>query len=201
MKRLINETMKRAILIVTLIALILVWGGMSAWQIQRDYLPEINNPTLSVTVRADNYQAELVKVKITEPIQQAVRVVEGLQDVETNSFNGGSLISLNFPMNYDMKHAEEQVSKAIEDITLPSGIEKPLVTRLSTHTMPIMRMSLMSSSGNINRKYPTHCHSGRFCESIENRSRGKGCSSVRRRNCRICRKPEDGVIKKGWFND
>ena len=107
---------------------------MSAWQIQRDYLPEINNPTLSVTVRADNYQAELVKAKITEPIQQAVRVVEGLEDVETNSFNGGALISLNFPMSYDMEHAEEQVSKAIEDITLPSGIEKPLVTRLSTHS-------------------------------------------------------------------
>ncbi|MDR7236471.1 efflux RND transporter permease subunit [Neobacillus drentensis] len=149
MKRLINETMKRAILIVTLIVLILVWGGMSAWQIQRDYLPEINNPTLSVTVRADNYQAELVKAKITEPIQQAVRVVEGLEDVETNSFTGGALISLNFPMSYDMEHAEEQVSKAIEDIKLPAGIEKPLVTRLSTHSMPIMRLSLMSSSANI----------------------------------------------------
>ena len=57
MKRLIDETMKRAILIVTLIVLFLVWGGISAIQIQRDYLPEINNPTLMVTVRAYNYQA------------------------------------------------------------------------------------------------------------------------------------------------
>ncbi|WP_160719348.1 efflux RND transporter permease subunit [Bacillus sp. USDA818B3_A] len=149
MKRLINESLKRAILIVTLIGLILVWGGMSAWQIQRDYLPEINNSTLSVTVRADNYQAEQVKAQITGPIQQTVRVVEGLKDVETNSFNGGALISLNFPMSYDMKQAEEQVSKAIESIQLPAGAEKPLVTRLSTHSMPIIRMSLMGSSANI----------------------------------------------------
>ncbi|MFP5111701.1 efflux RND transporter permease subunit [Bacillaceae bacterium C204] len=149
MKRLINETMNRSILIVTLIVLILVWGGMSARQIQRDYLPEINNSTLSVTVRADEYQAEQVKAKITEPIQQAVRVVDRLEDVETNSFNGGALVSLNFPMNYDMEQAEEQVSKALETITLPAGIEKPLVTRLSTHSMPIIRMSLMSSSENI----------------------------------------------------
>lgn len=149
MKRLINETMKRAILILTLIVLILVWGGMSAWQIQRDYLPEINNSTLSVTVRADHYQAEQVKAQITEPIGQAVRVVEGLEDVETNSFNGGALISLNFPMSYDMKQAEEQVSKALENINLPADIEKPIVTRLSTHSMPIIRISLMNSSANI----------------------------------------------------
>lgn len=149
MKRIIDETMKRAILIVTLIVLILVWGGMSALQIQRDYLPEINNPTLMVTVRAENFQADQIKKEITEPIQQAVRVVDGLQDVETNSFNGGSLVSLNFSMNYDMEKAEEQVSKALEGIQLPTGIDKPLVTRLSTHSLPIMRISLMSSSDNL----------------------------------------------------
>ncbi|MDN3015974.1 efflux RND transporter permease subunit [Paenibacillus sp. BSR1-1] len=149
MKPLINEMMERGILILTLIVLILVWGGMSAWQIQRDYLPEINNSTLSVTVRADNYQADQVKAIITEPIQQAVRVVDGLQDVETNYFNGGSLISLNFPMNFNMEQAEEQVTKVLADVKLPAGIDKPLVTRLSTHSMPIIRMSLMSSSENI----------------------------------------------------
>jgi multidrug efflux pump subunit AcrB len=149
MKRLIDATMKRAILIVTLIVLILVWGVMSARQIQRDYLPEINNPTLMVTVRAENYQAEQIKAKISEPIQQALRVVDGLQDVETNSFNGGSMVSLNFPMNYDMKQAEEQVTKALEGTSLPTDAGKPLVTRLSTHSLPVMRISLMSSSSNI----------------------------------------------------
>ena len=149
MKRLIDETMKRAVLIVTLIILIIVWSGISALHIQRDYLPEINNPTLSITVRAEDYQAEQIKAMITEPIQQSVRVVDGLLDVETNSFNGGSLISLNFPMNFDMKQAEEQVSKALEGIVLPPGVEKPIITRLSTHSQPIMRMSLMSSSDHI----------------------------------------------------
>lgn len=149
MKRLIDATMKRAILIITLIVLILVWGGISAIKIQRDYLPEINNPTLMVTVQADHYQADQIKAKISKPIQQAVRVVDGLQDVETNSFNGGSMISLNFPMNFDMEHAEEQVSKALEGISLPTGVGKPLVTRLSTHSLPIMRISLTNSSSNI----------------------------------------------------
>jgi multidrug efflux pump subunit AcrB len=149
MKRLIDETMKRSVLIVTLIIIILVWGAMSAVQIQRDYLPEINNPTLMVTVRAEPLQADQIKAKITEPIQQALRVVDGLEDVETNTFNGGTVISLNFPMKYDMVQAEGEVSKALEGISLPNGAEKPLVTRLSTHSLPIMSISMTSASPNI----------------------------------------------------
>jgi multidrug efflux pump subunit AcrB len=149
MKRLIDETMKRSVLIVTLIMIILVWGAMSAVQIQRDYLPEINNPTLMVTVRAEPLQADQIKAKITEPIQQALRVVDGLEDVETNTFNGGTVISLNFPMKYDMVQAEGEVSKALEGISLPNGAEKPLVTRLSTHSLPIMSISMTSASPNI----------------------------------------------------
>ncbi len=40
--------MSRTILIVTSVVMILVWGGISAYQMQRDYLPPINNPTLMV---------------------------------------------------------------------------------------------------------------------------------------------------------
>lgn len=149
MKRLIDATLKRAILMITLIVMILLWGGMSAFQIQRDYMPEINNSTLMVTVRADNYQANQVKTMITDQLQKAVSVVDGLQSVETNSFNGGSMLSLYFSTQYDMKNAEAQVTKALEGISLPSDVQKPLVTRLSTHSLPIMRISLMSASPNI----------------------------------------------------
>ena len=149
MKRLIDATLKRAVLMITLIALILVWGGMSAVQIQRDYMPEISNPTLMVTVRADNYQADQVKTLITDPLQRAVSVVDGLESVETNSFNGGAMLSLDFSMNDNMQNAEAQVSKALEGISLPADVQKPLVTRLSTHSLPIMRISLMSASPDI----------------------------------------------------
>ncbi|OIK10856.1 acriflavine resistance protein B [Bacillus sp. MUM 116] len=149
MKRLIDGSMHRAFLIVTFVVLLIVWGGMSALQIQRDYLPQINNSTLTVTVQAENYQASEIKAKITKPIEQSVRVVDGLQDVETTSFNGGSLIRLNFPMSYNMEKAETQVSKALEGISLPAGVQKPLVSQLSTNSLPMMRMSLKSSSENI----------------------------------------------------
>ncbi|PET44370.1 acriflavine resistance protein B [Bacillus sp. AFS001701] len=149
MNRLLQASIRRAGLIITLTVIVLVWGAISAFQMQRDYLPEINNPTLTVTVKARSLQADQVKEYITKPIQEAVRVVDNLQDVETNSFNGGSFISLNFPMKYDMEKAEQQVNKALEGISLPNGSDKPLVNRLSTHSLPIMTISLKSNNVNI----------------------------------------------------
>jgi multidrug efflux pump subunit AcrB len=52
-------------------------------------------------------------------------------------------------MKYNMKNAEAQVSKALEDVSLPADVKKPLVTRLSTHSLPIMRISLISATPNI----------------------------------------------------
>jgi multidrug efflux pump subunit AcrB len=53
----IESTMQRAILVIICIVLILAWGGVSAFQMQRDYLPGINNTTLLVSLRATAYQA------------------------------------------------------------------------------------------------------------------------------------------------
>ncbi|CRK83049.1 efflux RND transporter permease subunit [Neobacillus massiliamazoniensis] len=53
--------MKRSILVVISILLILVWGGMSVYQMERDYLPPINNTTMMISLLADHYQADQVK--------------------------------------------------------------------------------------------------------------------------------------------
>ncbi|RXY98854.1 efflux RND transporter permease subunit [Fictibacillus sp. S7] len=149
MKSILNAVMNRAILMITLIVLIMVWGAVGAWKIQRDYLPEISNATLTVSAQAQNFSADQVKTSITKPIEQAVRVVDGLQDIETSSYQGGSFLRLNFPMSYDMKQAETDVRAAIDDLQLPSGLKKPVVTRLSTHSFPIMSINLTSSSANV----------------------------------------------------
>ena len=39
MKRLVEASMQKGILMIVCVALILVWGGISAFQMQRDYLP------------------------------------------------------------------------------------------------------------------------------------------------------------------
>ncbi|MFC5647591.1 efflux RND transporter permease subunit [Paenibacillus solisilvae] len=149
MNTLIETIMKRAVLIVTSIVIILVWGGISAYQMQRDYLPPINNPTLMISVHAQDYQTDQIKASISGPIEQSVRKVNGLETLETNSFDGGLLISMYFPLNYDMNRAESDVTSALDHVSLPTDASKPTVTRVSTSSFPMMRLSLTSPSGKV----------------------------------------------------
>jgi multidrug efflux pump subunit AcrB len=149
LRRLIEASMNRTILIITCIVIILVWGAISAYQMQRDYLPPINNPTLLVTVHAQDFQAGQIKAAVLGPIEQSVQKVNGLETLETNSFDGGLMISLNFPMNYDMSRAESDVANVLDRVSLPVGVDKPSLTRISTSSFPIMRLSLTSPSGKV----------------------------------------------------
>jgi multidrug efflux pump subunit AcrB len=147
--KLIEGTMKRSILILTCVILILVWGTLSALQMQRDYLPPINNTALMVTIQADNYQADQVKDLITERVEEAVQSVDHLDYMETNSFDGGLMSSFYFPGHTDMEKAENEIKAAVDKIILPDGVKMPLITRVSTNSFPVMRLSLTSHSNKI----------------------------------------------------
>ncbi|WP_284036766.1 efflux RND transporter permease subunit [Neobacillus sp. 114] len=149
MIRFIEGTMKRSILILTCVVLIIAWGAISAFQMQRDYLPPINNTALMVTIQADNYQADQVKQMITAKVEEAVRSVDKLDYLETNSFDGGLMASLYFPNHTDMEKAEEEVKASVEKVKFPNDVKEPLITRVSTNSFPVMRISLTSGTENI----------------------------------------------------
>lgn len=148
--RLIEGTMKRSVLILTCVVLILTWGAMSAFQMQRDYLPPINNTALMITIQADTYQAEQVKQIITAKVEEAVGTVDNLNYIEANSFDGGLMASLYFPGHTNLEKAENDVKAVMEKMKWPDGVKTPQITRVSTNSFPIMRLSLTSGSNDIN---------------------------------------------------
>ncbi|WP_066072091.1 efflux RND transporter permease subunit [Neobacillus soli] len=144
MNRFIEAAMKRSVLILTCVALIITWGAMSAFQMQRDYLPPINNTALMVTIQADHDQADQVKQTIAAKVEEAVQSVDKLSYIETNSFDGGFMASLYFPNHTDMEKVENDVKKAIDKMKLPDHVNTPLVSRVSTNSFPVLRLSLTS---------------------------------------------------------
>ncbi|GHI00618.1 efflux RND transporter permease subunit [Neobacillus kokaensis] len=150
MIRFIEGTMKRSVLILTCVVLILAWGAMSAFQMQRDYLPPINNTALMVTIQADSYEAEQVQQSITAKVEEAVRSVDKLDYIESNSFDGGLMASLFFPSQTDMEKAEADVRAAVGKVDFHEEVKPPAITRLSTNSFPIMRLSLTAGSETIN---------------------------------------------------
>jgi multidrug efflux pump subunit AcrB len=149
MNKLIESVMQRATIILICILLILAWGTYSAFRIQRDYLPGINNTTLMVSLRASSLQADQMNRDITAPLEDVIRKTDGLSNIETTSYDGGILMNLYYPMSYDMNKAESQIKQALNEAQLPDGVNNPTVTRLTNSTFPILSYSLTSKNPSI----------------------------------------------------
>lgn len=149
MKRFIEAVMQRSTIILICVVLILAFGAVSAVQMQRDYLPGINNTTMMVSLRASAYQADQVKRDITAPLEDAIRKTNGIVNLETTSYDGGVLMNIAYPMDYDMNKAENDLKQALDDAALPDGVNKPAVTRLTSSTFPILSYSLSAGSSKI----------------------------------------------------
>lgn len=149
MKRIIESVMQRSTIILVCVVLILGWGTVSALQMQRDYLPGINNTTLMVSLRASSYQADQVKKDITAPLEDAIRKSNGITNIETTSYDGGVLMNIYYPMDYDMNKAENALKQALNDAALPDGVNKPAVTRLTSSTFPVLSYSLTANTNKV----------------------------------------------------
>ncbi|SEP18945.1 efflux RND transporter permease subunit [Paenibacillus sp. OV219] len=149
MKRIIESVMQRSTIILVCVVLILGWGAVSALQMQRDYLPGINNTTLMVSLRASSYQADQVKKDITAPLEDAIRKTNGITNLETTSYDGGVLMNIYYPMDYDMSKAQDSLKQALNDAVLPDGVNKPAITRLTSSTFPILSYSLTANNNKV----------------------------------------------------
>ncbi|MBD3919177.1 efflux RND transporter permease subunit [Paenibacillus sp. PR3] len=149
MKRLIEAVMQRSAIVLIFVVLILAWGGVSAYQMQRDYLPGINNTTLMVSLRASSYQADQIKRDVAAPLEESLRKTNGLTSIQTTSYDGGVLMNLAFPMDYNMDKAERDIKQLLVDANLPDGLSNPVVTRLTSSTFPILSYSLTAATEQI----------------------------------------------------
>ncbi|WP_277424223.1 efflux RND transporter permease subunit [Cohnella candidum] len=149
MNKILQAVMQRGMILLICMLLIVAWGAYAAIEMQRDYLPGINNTTLMVSLRASSLQADQIKRDIKSPLEDAIRRTDGISNIETTSYDGGLLMNLYYPMNYDMVKAENQIKQALNEADLPDGTNRPAVSRLTNSTFPILSYSLTSGNAKI----------------------------------------------------
>ena len=119
-----NLAVKRPVTItmVTLIAVIL--GIISFTNIQQEFMPEIDLGIAIVIANFDGAGPEEVENLVTRPLEMALGTVSSLQNINTTSSTGSSLIMLEFEAGTDMNHAALNMRENIDlfSALLPDGV-------------------------------------------------------------------------------
>lgn len=136
---------KAAVLLMVL--LMLAVGTVSYFKLPLEYFPEASMKQVSVTTLGQGYDSKSMADDVTSPVEKAVSNVKGKTDVFSVSGDGFSKVDIKFEADTDMKQAEAEVQKALERVSLPANVMKPMVTQLDTSMIPISNISIAFKDG------------------------------------------------------
>ncbi len=137
---------------VTMLAVVLLLaGGVFAYNsLQVELFPEIEFPLVVVTTSYPGADPEGVVQDVTSHVERAVLGTEGLESVQSTSFEGNSIVLATFKFGTDMANAASVIESAVGGLTFPSGVERPEVGRFDPDQFPVLQFSVISEEGGAN---------------------------------------------------
>ena len=102
--------------------------------------PPMHFPMVYVEVTWIGASAEDLETLVTTPIEQQLRTLPALKELESSTRNGSTFINARFEYDADITVAFDQVKQRVANIrNLPAGIEPPIVRR-PVDTEPIAEL-------------------------------------------------------------
>ena len=139
---------KRPVFAIVISLLIAAFGVMSYTSLPMRELPDIDPPVVSVQSSYPGAAASVVETRITQPIEDAVAGIEGIDTISSNSRDGSSSVNITFRLTRDIEAAANDVRNAIARVlnNLPEEADPPQVQKASSDGAPIMFLNMTSTT-------------------------------------------------------
>ena len=119
--------LKRKSVALLAIALILVSGIFTYRTLQVELFPEIEFPLITIVTFYPSANPEAVLRDLTEPIEQAISGIDGLETIQSTSSENRSIVVATFKFGTDMGSAENEIKYRIDSLPIPMGVKSPKV--------------------------------------------------------------------------
>src|SRR5258708_104854 len=131
---------------ISLACALLVYGILSLSHVPYDVFPEFAPPEVSIQTEALGLSPEQVEVLVTQPIENAINGVSGIESLRSRSIQGLSVITVVFRSGTDVYRDRQAVTERLSTVAsgLPTGVQPPLMTPLTSSTTWVMEVGLAS---------------------------------------------------------
>ncbi|HLD73723.1 MAG TPA: efflux RND transporter permease subunit, partial [Bdellovibrionota bacterium] len=136
---------KRPVTALMLNLFFLGFGIFAFYHMPITLFPDARLPQLTIFVPFENEQAESVEKKVTEPIEDVLGTLPGLEKIESQSQTGYAFLKLKFKWETDIEYASMEVHERIKKLSFPSKVGKPLFWKWSPSEFPILEYDVSSS--------------------------------------------------------
>ena len=133
--------------VVVALALVLVgYGAYSLASAKYDVFPEFAPPQVAIQTEAPGLSPEQVEVLVTQPIENAVNGVPGIEALRSSSIQGLSIITVTFQPGSDIYRNRQVITERLSNLgaQLPTGVQAPGLSPLTSSTSVILSLGLTS---------------------------------------------------------
>lgn len=135
-------------IVIALACALLGYGVFSLGRASYDVFPNFAPPQVSVQTEAPGLSPEQVEVLVTQPIENAINGVPGIDSLRSRSIQGLSDIAVVFRSDTDIYRDRQVVTERLSTVAsqLPTGVQPPLMTPLTSSTAWVMEVDFTSDS-------------------------------------------------------
>ncbi|OUM94382.1 MAG: Swarming motility protein SwrC [Thermobacillus sp. ZCTH02-B1] len=126
---------------------IVVAAGLYAGlTMKQETIPDINVPVIAVTTVYPGAAPDEVAERVTRPIEQRLKNLNGVDAIMSTSAENYSLVVIQYEYEKNMKEALEEAREAVDGVSLPEGAQEPALSRITINAMPVLVVSVSSDA-------------------------------------------------------
>ncbi len=154
--------------------------GLFSWQrLSVDQFPNIDVPTVVVAMDYPGASPEIVEAEVTKKIEEAVNTVAGISSLYSRSYEGTTLVIVEFNLDIDGRRAAEDVREkvALMRPQLRDEVKEPRIFRFDPASQPVFNVALLATQDAVTAQDLTTWGTQVLQKRLEN-VRGVGSVSV-----------------------
>ena len=124
-----------------------VLGLFSYQRLSLDQFPNIDVPTVVVTVDYPGASPEIVEAEVTKKIEETVNTVAGISSLYSRSYEGSAVIIVEFNLDVDGRKAADDVREKVSLMRplLRDEVKQPRISRFDPAAQPIFNIAVLAN--------------------------------------------------------
>ena len=139
---------RRPVFTTILMSALVIFGGFSFFRLPVNELPNVDFPTISVTVNLAGANPETMANSVATPLERAFSGVKGIDSMTSTSSTGSTRVVLQFKLERNIDAAAQDVQSALSQVApqLPTGIDAPQLRKANPSDAPVMHLAISSKT-------------------------------------------------------